>query len=539
MELGKSIKLSTLSMTVFGFSLILSNVKMISGGNILLVSTNSMASPSHYMALSTLTGGLVSRKHNVTIVTNDIKGLTGFPNGTYSQALYFEASYDPKEVAKVMDEMTQVLVFSPMGFIETMMKFTNFMKEMYNSCLDLWKDHKLLENLRTSHFDLVLVFPLSACDVLMSHYLDVPFVVILPSIRVPIFHEGFIGMPLPASFVPFDMFGTMTDEMNFWERLRNLASPLVAHIMGYQMTKDYYNIQVMHDIYPDRTIRELYSKASLFLSHVSFGNDFPRPYTPNFVPIGGLVSQASKPLPKDMEEFVQGSGDSGVIIFTLGSAVKGLFKEEIAEIFARVFSKLPQRVMWRHDAKPPSSLAENTKIFKWLPQNDLLGHPKTRLLIYHGGSNGVLESICHGVPMVIIPLLGDQVTHAARVQKKGMGLMLDKGNITEENLLSTIQEVLQNPMYRERAQHYSDIHHDLPMTPLERAVYWIEHVMKFGDQHLRPRSADMDFIELYMIDVIVFLIFVFSVGLYIDYLILRKCFECCCGKFKRTKSKRE
>lgn len=47
--------------------------------------------------------------------------------------------------------------------------------------------------------------------------------------------------------------------------------------------------------------------------------------------------------------------------------------------------------------------------------------------------------------MVIIPLGADQVTHAARVQKKGMGLMLDKGNITEENLLAAIQEVLHNP----------------------------------------------------------------------------------------------
>lgn len=88
-------------------------------------------------------------------------------------------------------------------------------------------------------------------------------------------------------------------------------------------------------------------------------------------------------------------------------------------------------------------MAVNCWKFTYYPSRT--GHPKTRLLIYHGGSNGVLESICHGVPMVIIPLVGDQVSHAARVQKKGIGLMLDKGNITEQNLMAVIQEVLKNP----------------------------------------------------------------------------------------------
>ncbi|KAJ8030022.1 UDP-glucuronosyltransferase 2C1 [Holothuria leucospilota] len=527
--------LSTLSMSVFLIA-VFHNVPLTQGRNILMVSSNSLASPSHYMVLSTVTGGLVSRGHNVTVVTNDIKRLTGFPNGTFSQALYFKASYDPDDIARLMDDMTKVTAFASMGLIETMVKFTDMSKVMYESCVDLWKDEKVINNLKQSHFDLALVFPFSSCDVLMATYLEVPFVVIFPTIRIPIFHEGFIGMPYPSSYVPFDVFSTMTDEMNFWERLRNLVAPLVGHVIDHISTKDYHNIQVDYDIHPDKTIRELYSKARLWLSHVSFGNDFPRPFTPNFVPIGGLISHPSEPLPKDMEEFVQGSGDSGVIVFTLGSAVKGLFKEELAEIFASVFSQLPQRVLWRHNAQPPSSLGNNTKLLKWLPQNDLLGHPKTRLLIYHGGSNGVLESISHGVPMVIIPLFGDQITHAARVQKKGMGLMLEKDNITRENLLAVIQEVLNNPKYKERAQHFSDIHNDLPMTPLERAVYWIEHVMKFGGEHLRPRSADMSIIELYMIDVIVFLIAVFSVGLYIDYLILKKCYSCCCqSSIKKSK----
>ncbi|PIK37267.1 putative UDP-glucuronosyltransferase 2C1 [Apostichopus japonicus] len=503
-----------------------------SGGNILLVSTNSLSSPSHYMVLSTLTGGLVANGHNVTLVTNDLKGTHGFPNGTYSQTLTFKASYLKEDQEKLENTMKEFAFVSP-GFTKTFKFFGLVMDALYNSCLDLWKDQNLLNELQNSHFDFALVFPFSSCDVLVAHYVNAPFAIVFPSIRAPTFHEGYVGMPYPSSYVPFDVFGTLTDEMTFLQRLQNLMSPLLYHIMQYISNLSYHSIQVTFDILPDKSIKELYSQASLVLSHVSMGSDYPRPYTPNFIPIGGLISGPSKPLSKELEDFVQGSGDHGIIIFTLGSAVQGLSNKDTAEIFARVFKKLPQRILWRHNAEPPASLANNTRLLKWLPQNDLLAHPKTRLLIYHGGSNGVLESITHGIPMVVIPLLGDQVSHGARVQKKGMGLMLDKTNITEENLMEVVQEVLHNPSYKERAQLFSDIHNDLPMKPLERAVYWIEHVMKFGGAHLRPRSADMNFIELYMIDVAVFLIIVSAIGIYVEYLILSKLFRMCCsGKYQ-------
>ncbi|PIK61617.1 putative UDP-glucuronosyltransferase 2C1 [Apostichopus japonicus] len=451
-----------------------------SGSNIILLTANSVSSPSHYMVLSTITGGLVANGHNVTIVTNDAKGTYGFPNGTYSQALTFKASYTKEEMEEKQRRLFQEITFELQGKIEKFKCIADGMNLIFNSCLDFWRDVQLLAKVKKSSFDFALVFPFSSCDILMVHYINIPFAVLFPSVRAPTFHEGYI----------------------------------------------------------EKSIKELYSHASLYLAHVSLGSDFPRPYTQNFIPIGGLITQPSKRLPKELEEFVEGSGDHGVIVFTLGSVIKSLPNNDLANIFARVFRKLPQRVIWRHNSDQPENLSNNTKLLKWLPQNDLLGHPKTRLLIYHGGSNGVLEAISHGVPMVIIPMFVDQFTHAARVQKKGMGLMIDKANITEESVMAAVQEVLNNPSYKERAQLFSDIHNDLPMKPLERAVYWIEHVMKFGGAHLRPRSADMNFIELYMIDVAIFLIIVSAIGLYVDYLILSKLFRMCC-KTDKEKQKSE
>lgn len=47
--------------------------------------------------------------------------------------------------------------------------------------------------------------------------------------------------------------------------------------------------------------------------------------------------------PQDLEEFVEGSGDDGFIVFTLGSMVSDMPKE-IAKQFFDAFRQIPQRV---------------------------------------------------------------------------------------------------------------------------------------------------------------------------------------------------
>ncbi|XP_071845396.1 UDP-glucuronosyltransferase 2C1-like isoform X2 [Apostichopus japonicus] len=492
-------------------------------GKVLMPATQTISTPSHQMVLSTLTERLVRSDHNVTLLINDLKGTKGYANGSYSQFISYNVTSCDSNQTDTLMKLMHEMAFEPVSIVNRMQIASTVLFTQFASCQDLWNDDNVLLTLKQSKFDLVIDFPFSACGVLIAHYLQVPFVVVVPTMRLPTFHEGLYGMPYPSSYVPFDLFGLDTDEMSFFRRMVNFIKPLVSGIlMKYVLFAKYHKIQVDFDIEPDKTIAELYADASLILTHVNEGTDYPRPRTPHYIPIGGLLARPAEPLPQ-------------------GSAITGVRRRDLLEVFARVFSKLPQRVLWRHQGEPPTDIGENTKLTDWLPQNDVLGHPKTRLLIYHGGSSGVIEAIYHGVPMVIIPLFGDQSAHAASIQKKGMGLILDKNNISEETLMEVIQTVINNPSFKERVQHYSRIHHDAPMTPLQRAIHWMEHVMKFGADHLRPRSAHMSSIELYNVDVTVFLILLCLIGLYIDYVILKRLCNCCCkGKAaKISKSKGE
>ena len=80
-----------------------------------------------------------------------------------------------------------------------------------------------------------------------------------------------------------------------------------------------------------------------------------------------------------------------------------------------------------------------------MEQNDILGHPKTRLFIGHAGLNGMLESTYHGVPMICSPFFGDQFDNARIAKQAGFGEVVDLDTTTPDEFISLIRKVLAQP----------------------------------------------------------------------------------------------
>jgi UDP:flavonoid glycosyltransferase YjiC (YdhE family) len=72
-------------------------------------------------------------------------------------------------------------------------------------------------------------------------------------------------------------------------------------------------------------------------------------------------------------------------------------------------------------------------------------HPNVRLFITHGGLLSIQETILRGVPVVGIPIFGDQRLNMARAVSAGYGIQLEYVDITAEYLGSAIKEALENP----------------------------------------------------------------------------------------------
>ncbi|XP_030647791.1 UDP-glucuronosyltransferase 2A3 isoform X8 [Chanos chanos] len=283
---------------------------------------------------------------------------------------------------------------------------------------------------------------------------------------------------------------------------------------------------------------EMMGKADIWLIRTYWDFEYPRPFLPNFKYVGGIHCRPAKPLPKDIEEFVESSGDDGVVVFSLGSMIRNMTKAR-ANVIASALGQIPQKVLWRYSGEKPETLAPNTRLYDWIPQNDLLGHPKTKAFITHGGTNGIYEAIYHGVPMVGIPMFGDQPDNMVHMKSKGAAVIMDFNSMETKDLVDGLKAVINDPSYKENAMRLSRIHHDRPVHPRDEAVFWIEFVMRHkGAKHLRVQAHNLTWYQYHSLDVFAFLLAIIALVLFMFYKILKSCVVRCCFR-SRSKSKKE
>ncbi|XP_041642980.1 UDP-glucuronosyltransferase 2A2-like [Cheilinus undulatus] len=467
---------------------------------------------SHWINMKVLVQELYSRGHNITVIRPK--------NSRYIQAEadHYQSITLDVVAGFILDDFINfsatVLqhrrhfhssILSYIRALETflaMLPYTH--KAVVEKMQELFEDANLMQLFQEAKYDVVLTDPFLGGGVLLAHRLGLPLIL---NVRWTILEDALQTIaPSPISYVPTPG-SEMTDKMTFWERVANVIM-FLRILYGQHIIKDGYYGPFVHRYFgPDVHYDQLVQAADIWLMRTDFTFEYPRPTMPNVVYMGGFQCMPSKPLPQHLEDFVQSSAEHGVIIMTLGTLV-GTLPDDIAERVAAAFAQLPQKVIWRHTGKRPSTLGNNTLLLDWLPQNDLLGHPKTRLFVAHGGTNGVQEAIYHGVPIVGLPLMFDQDDNLFRIRVRGAAKVMDIGTLTMENFLDALREVLHEPSYRKNMQELSRLHRDQPMKPLDQAMFWIEFVMRHkGAAHLKTKSYKMSWIQYHSIDVIALLLF--------------------------------
>ncbi|XP_047436760.1 UDP-glucuronosyltransferase 2C1-like [Mugil cephalus] len=393
----------------------------------------------------------------------------------------------------------------------SVMTFVNLQAEMFSAMFDMHgliskmatimlKDKELMDNLKARKYDLLLTDPAWGAGIILAHALKLPLVY---NVRWVTSGEGHLAIaPSPLSYIPMTGSG-LTDKMRFIQRVKNLLFYVIWQFQDTFLIHPQYQAVCNKFFGPEVRYSGLLQGADLWLMRADFVFEFPRPTMPNVIYIGGFQCKPAKPLPQHLEEFVQGSGEHGVIIMSLGTFI-GELPADLANEIAAVFAKLPQKVIWKYTGDRPATLGNNTLVVDWMPQNDLLGHPKIKLFVAHGGTNGVQEAIYHGVPVVGIPVFFDQYDNLLRLKDRGGAKILTLATVDkDDNFLKAIQEVLNEPSYRMNMQRLSRLHRDQPITPLESALFWIEFVMRHkGAAHLRTESFRMPWYSYYSVDVV-------------------------------------
>uniref|UniRef100_A0A3Q1G8A0 UDP glucuronosyltransferase 5 family, polypeptide D1 n=1 Tax=Acanthochromis polyacanthus TaxID=80966 RepID=A0A3Q1G8A0_9TELE len=330
-------------------------------GNILVIPTEG----SHWINMDILLQALHSRGHNLTIIRSSqnwyIKDSTYYSTYTVPIEIGFDKEFISRIISEIIDFQRGALPLTSsfhlaVGMLGTLTEAHRGLGEYLSGMLD---DKKFMRMLNDTKFDLVLTDPCWGGGIILAKYLNLPLVY---NVRWLIPEEAHLAIaPSPISYIPV-MGSGLTDKMSFLQRVKNVIFYVVSQTQKHLVAKKVY--QKICDKYlgPNNDFYQLMIDAEIWLMRADFVFEFPRPTMPNVVYMGGF----------HMEH--------GVIIMSLGTFVSEL-PADMANEIAAAFAELPQKVIWRYKGSRPDTLGNNTLLVDWMPQNDLLGHPKVKLFV--------------------------------------------------------------------------------------------------------------------------------------------------------------
>jgi hypothetical protein len=118
-----------------------------------------------------------------------------------------------------------------------------------------------------------------------------------------------------------------------------------------------------------------------------------------------------------------------------------------------------------------------------------------------------------------------QDANANRLEKLKVGVQLDLLKMNDENLRERILEATK-PEYKRSMQKLHDLVYDEPISSLEKAMFWIEYVIRHkGAKHLEFKAKNVPIHQTFCLDFIaIFLVLSISTT-YVSWKILVKLFK--------------
>lgn len=310
---------------------------------------------------------------------------------------------------------------------------------------------------------------------------------------------GNVLNPAYVSAVPVEF----PQPLSFVHRVLNLAVHVCSGFMRYYVILPSVQSEISA-IFPEApSLAELERNQSLALYNAHFAMGRVLPLLPSQVEIGTMHCRPGSPLPQDLTDWVEGAGPAGVVYFSLGTVALGsTMPLRWRDLFVRAFRALPQRVVWKYEGKL-EGVSENVLIRRWLPQQDILAHPNVKVFITHGGMLSTQEAMYHATPMLMLPIFADQPRNAHIAQEGGVGIMLDWDQLSVQLLVDAVGRLVGGGRYKDNIQAVSSALKDQPETPLDRAVFWTEYVIRHrGAPQLKSPAADLTWVEYLMVDII-------------------------------------
>uniref|UniRef100_A0A8R1HTG4 glucuronosyltransferase n=1 Tax=Caenorhabditis japonica TaxID=281687 RepID=A0A8R1HTG4_CAEJA len=464
----------------------------------------SAIAQSHIPFHNTAINILLERGHTVDLVIARYNEMVNiyYPKGVRRN--YTFGYEDSNYWSKNAMHLYNIFEMKPTPWAE----FSGFDDAAFELCEIAVRDPNLLEFIKHGQYHIGLSSDYDPCANVIMHAAGVPARASM--IPTPMFQQQVLNAGLPS---PASLYGTClypkTDDSFIRKMFDLLRHTYNVNFVAPKMMARYNGLlkKTFGPTFPN--VEEIERNVDLVLVNSNEIIEKQRPISHKIKYIGGMGKKKAKALGKEFDKLLD-SALKGVVIFSFGTQVPTKkVPIEIRKNFVAAFKKFPDFLfLWKYDnATMDSELfrnAPNVHRVEWLPQTDLLGDHRVKAFISHMGLNSFLETSAAGVPVLSIPLFIDQHHNALNAASLEVGVIVDRDKLTEKNLISALDELLNNPKYQENAQIISKMMNQKP-EQAEKVFYeWVEYAANNPGLHniLNLPGAELSPFWYYSVDVL-------------------------------------
>eukprot|EP00112_Aurelia_sp_Birch-Aquarium-sp1_P021601 Seg586.10 transcript_id=Seg586.10/GoldUCD/mRNA.D3Y31 product="2-hydroxyacylsphingosine 1-beta-galactosyltransferase" protein_id=Seg586.10/GoldUCD/D3Y31 len=512
--------------------------------------------PSHYTQLEKIGVELTKRNHEVFIITSTTEKYRCDPS------LHKIEYYIPTLRNNTFVSIAENRLESGSGFgINWLVEYVKLLEEFGHALLEDQVISQLAKNA-----DIVISDTAFLLAPIFADHHKLPLVFLSPFGHLPGCMADTLGNIENPSYVPtfvstslFERIG-LPQKMNFLQRSFNLMSNIISKIL-----RDMVTVPLLRPLtrkYSSKTILELWQKTALVLIPMDYSVEYPRPELPHVKMIGPLTTEDSKsPIPKSFGKILHNS-KSGVIVVSFGITsrlnsydafriLEGLVRtgytiiwkyntEKISALLNKYDpqnqrfpvsrqqiicqSKTEECQFCENQAKTVNrsikcttlcnkttcqvesnifKIGKQVHVFNWLPQQRLLQHSKTKLLITHCGLNSLYEALYHNTKVLCIPLFGEQFDNAGRVVSRGIGKAITLADLTANSLKENILQLITDKTYAVNVGKVSRRLRRSKQSPVETAAYWVEYVLAEKGDMTFLRPPQLPYHVYFSVDIII------------------------------------
>ena len=492
---------------------------------------HSFGTKSHLIQMAPMVEGLLEAGHAVTAVIFDSFKIK---HDNYTEIMVPNGLDKPSAVITklFMDDGGKDML----GKLRKFYRIVTNAREAWASAFeDVALQQLAVENVQSllksdTKFDLLIASVFYHTGAFLADKFDCPIVLFSPPGPISFVMDG-TGNVINLSVQPSSM-TRYIEPLSFSQRIENHLSRfgeltwmywLADSVNGHLHQQLGKHTRHSHVILRDRL--SIILSASHPVTHGAW------PYLPNYIELGGLHLRGPKPLPKDLQKFMD-SATNGVALVSFGSSIKpeDMPPEKLAT-FLETFKRLDISVIWKWDSDI-QDLPKNVITRSWLPQQDLLGHPNLKVFVTHGGLGSVMEAIYHKTVLVGVPFMNDQIPNLLRAEKHGYAKFLKWDTLTADELTDAIKAGVEDESMQLAMEKIHNLYLDRQQSPVDTAVWWVEYVCRHGGAEMLQShlAEEAPWYQYHHVDVLLFIVSIISVIAGAVALSCCACYKCC---FKR------